>query len=88
MTHPNPPPSPLQVLLDAMRRRLEADDEDGAVKIATIAAPYMHARRTATPQARPEPDQLSDAELDAALRQAGTGMACAPEDPEQPDGLG
>lgn len=38
--------SPLYVLLTMMRRRWEADDHEGAVALARLAAPYMHGRAT------------------------------------------
>ncbi len=94
MTQPTPPITPpitpLDVLLAVMRRRWEAQDDDGAVKIAVLAAPYQHARRTAaaTTRATPEPDQMTDAELDSALREAEAGMGIPADDPGEPDSLG
>jgi hypothetical protein len=51
-------------MLTAMRRKFAAEDLDGAVAIARIAAPYLHPR---VPPAALAPDfaSLSDADLDA-----------------------
>jgi hypothetical protein len=90
MPRTRPTLTPLHVLLTTMERRWLAKDESGAAAIAQIAAPYVHARRTAAPAGRTqqEPDSLTDAELEAALREAGAGVALPAEDPEEPTGLG
>ena len=82
--------TPLHILLTTMERHWLAKDDDGAVEIARIAAPYVHARRVSAPAGRTqqEPDSLTDAELDAALLEAGAGVALPAEDPEEPAGLG
>ena len=63
---PPPPtaPSPLAILLATMRGKFDAGDLDGAVAIARIAAPYLHAR---VPAATPATDfaAMPDADLDA-----------------------
>lgn len=55
--------SPLHVMLTVMRRKWRDGDEDGAVTLAKIAAPYVHAKVSS---ARPNTDlaQVSDDELD------------------------
>ena len=37
-------PSPLDVLVQTMLRKWDADDWDGAVALAKVAAPYIHPR--------------------------------------------
>jgi len=70
-------PTPLDILIAVMHRRWDAGEEDGAVEIARIAAPFLHPRR-ATPErgdtqaaALPAPERLSDAELHRVLRDHG-----------------
>jgi len=70
-------PAPLDILIAVMHRRWDAGEEDGAVEIARIAAPFLHPRR-ATPErgdtqaaALPAPERLSDAELHRVLRGLG-----------------
>ncbi len=55
--------SPLHVMLTAMRRKWRDGDEDGAVALAKVAAPYVHPKAAA---ARPSNDlaQVSDDDLD------------------------
>ncbi len=55
--------SPLFVMLTVMRRKWRDGDEDGAVALAKVAAPYVHPK---VPAARPCMDlaQVSDDELD------------------------
>jgi len=55
--------SPLHVMLTVMRRKWRDGDEAGAVALAKVAAPYVHAK---VPAARPGLDisQISDEELD------------------------
>ena len=67
-------PSPLHVLLFAMRRKWRDGDEEGAVALAKAAAPYVHPR---APAARPGPDlaQVSDDELDELGGGGGAGAA-------------
>lgn len=64
--------TPLQILLSAMRRKWKEQDEAGAVALAKIAAPYMHAK---VPAARPSADLsgVSDDELDRFERGGGAG---------------
>jgi hypothetical protein len=61
---------PLHVLLLVMRRKWDEGDEDGAVALAKIAAPYLHPR---VPAARPVGDLagVSDDELDRFERRGG-----------------
>jgi hypothetical protein len=40
--------TPLEVMLDIMKERLDAGDQDGALVAANMAAPYMHSRLAAT----------------------------------------
>ena len=58
-------PSPLHVMLTVMRRKWRDGDEDGAVALAKVAAPYVHPK---VPAARPSTDlaQVSDDELDGS----------------------
>ena len=53
-----------------MRKRWGADDEDGAVALAKVVAPYMHPK---VPAARPIDDLsgVSDEELDRIEREGG-----------------
>lgn len=62
--------TPLHVLLFVMRKKWAADDLDGAVTLAKLAAPYMHAK---VPAARPmgELSGVSDDELDRLGRIVG-----------------
>lgn len=62
--------TPLHVLLDAMRRRWAAGDEDGAIALAKAAAPYVHPRA----QARATPD-MQDMDDDELAGVAGTSAA-------------
>ena len=55
---------PLDVLLRTMRRKWNSGDHDGAVSLARIAAPYLHARQTSRGVA-PGLQSMSDKELDA-----------------------
>jgi len=56
-------PSPLDIMLTAMRRKWRDGDEDGAVALAKAAAPYIHPKAAA---AHPINDlaQVSDDDLD------------------------
>jgi hypothetical protein len=65
-------PTPLQILLLVMRQRWRDEDVDGAVALAKIAAPYLHAR---VPAARPAADLagVSDDELDRFDGGGGAG---------------
>ena len=56
-------PTPLAVLLNAMYQKWAAGDQDGAVQLARLTAPYLHPR---VPPAAPSADvrTLTDAELD------------------------
>lgn len=40
---------PLDVLLRTMRRKWDDGDHEGAVSLARIAAPYLHARQASQP---------------------------------------
>lgn len=40
--------SPLSILLTVMRQRWKAEDVEGAVALARVAAPYMHGRAAVT----------------------------------------
>ena len=70
-------PSPLAILLAVMRAKWQEGDLDGAVAIARIAAPYVHARRSsiADSLAAGDPARLSDDELERAQRRAGAAPA-------------
>lgn len=72
--------SPLYVMLTVMRRKWRDGDEDGAVALAKVAAPYVHPK---VPAARPPTDlaQVSDDELDErAVERGGAdgGAGAAP----------
>ncbi len=64
-------PTPLHVLLLVMRQKWREGYLDGAVALAKIAAPYLHAKVPAT---RPAADLagVSDDELDRFERGSGT----------------
>ena len=64
--------TPLYILLSVMRKKWKADDLDGAVALAKVAAPYMHPK---VPAARPVGDLsgVSDDELDRIEREIGAG---------------
>lgn len=53
---------PLDVLLEAMRRKWADGDYDGATKLARDAAPYLHARATGARSS--DLRAMSDDELD------------------------
>ena len=72
---------PLDVILAAMRRRLEEGDEAGAVALAKAAAPYVHPRASARGGAGGL-ERLEDGELDGAGGGGGAGSE-AP-DPDEP----
>ena len=67
-------PSPLQVMLTVMRRKWRDGDEDGAVALAKVVAPYVHPK---VPAARPFMDlaQVSDDELDGGGTRGREGAA-------------
>ena len=96
MSQTDPSPTPLAILLASMHRKWTEGDEEGAVKIARLAAPYLHPRRAAITHSGSlslEPDHLTDAELTAALTNARTGasgtrVCAAPAHPPVVDGLG
>jgi hypothetical protein len=58
---------PLDVLLLIMRKRLLAEDWNGAVVAAQSAAPYVHSRVTIVDTTVRHVTEQSDAELDAEL---------------------
>ncbi len=62
--------SPLHVMLTVMRRKWRDGDEDGAVALAKVAAPYVHPK---VPAARPSVDlaQVSDDDLDETALDGG-----------------
>ena len=65
--------SPLAVLLRAMRAKWEQADIDGAVAIARVAAPFVHAQQRpglARTGNDPELRLVSDAELSDRLAKA------------------
>ena len=66
--------SPLDVLLSVMRERWKADDKEGAVALARLAAPYMHGRAAV---ARPagELSEVPDDELDGWSSDGGAAAA-------------
>ena len=66
--------SPLHVMLTVMRRKWRDGDEDGAVALAKVAAPYVHPK---VPAARPSHDlaQVSDDELDEGGAIGGAAAA-------------
>jgi hypothetical protein len=88
--------TPLAILLASMHRKWTEGDEEGAVKIARLAAPYLHPRRAAITHSGRlslEPDHLTDAELTEAFANARTGTAgtrvcVTPAHPPLADGLG
>ena len=59
--------TPLYILLSALRETWAAEDVDGAVAFAKVAAPYLHPK---VPAARPTSDLsgVSDAELNRIER--------------------
>lgn len=71
MTGPISRPTPLAILLDAMHQKWAAGDQDGAVQLARLTAPYLHPR---VPAAAPSTDlrTLTDAELDRLCLASGT----------------
>ncbi len=66
--------SPLHVMLTVMRRKWRDGDEDGAVALAKVAAPYVHPK---VPAARPSTElaQVSDDELDDFVARSRAGAA-------------
>jgi hypothetical protein len=78
------PLSPLDVLMQAMRKKWEAKDDDGAVDIARAAAPYMHARVSARASSllTKEVHRLTDAELDTLLAELEGREEAPPPDPQ------
>ena len=64
---PTDPPAaqvtPLDIILAVMHRRWEQDDEKGAVEMARLAAPFVHARALPGRDGAGRVDQLSDEEL-------------------------
>ncbi len=63
--------SPLHVMLTVMRRKWRDGDEDGAVALAKVAAPYVHPKAAAV---RPSNDlaQVSDDDLDKLVDRSRT----------------
>ena len=66
--------TPLHILLSVMRSKWAANDIDGAVALAKVAAPYMHPK---VPAARPVSDLsgVSDAALDVIEREIRAGSS-------------
>jgi hypothetical protein len=50
--------TPLEVMLQAMRRHAEADNWDDAAEIAKNAAPYMHPKLAAVEHSGPNGDAI------------------------------
>ena len=73
--------TPLQVLLSVMQQKWKEKDLDGAVALARIAAPYLHAKVPAA-RAAAELSGVSDDELDRLECDGGTGTEG--EGPGQP----
>ena len=69
-------PTPLDILLSEMRRKWDANDKEGAVALARLAAPYLHPRVQPTKPAA-EMSKLTDADLDQLC---GTDGAAAPDE--------
>jgi hypothetical protein len=63
VTAPRAKITPLDLILELMQKRYSAQDLDGAVALARIAAPYIHSRMRA---AEPQRDlaTMLDADLD------------------------
>jgi hypothetical protein len=55
--------TPLDIILAVMHRRWEQDDEKGAVEMAKLAAPFVHARALPGRDGAARLDQLSDEDL-------------------------
>ncbi len=78
---------PLDLLLLVMRREWAEGNVDAAIRVAQIAAPYLHPRpsggvRSAAPS---ELRHLTDAQLLARMAELDRGVEATPGDPPQPD---
>lgn len=77
--------TPLAILLRCMREKWEEGDRTEAVRLASIAAPYLHPRvKSSAADARVELCQLSDVELAQRLDVARTRGSATEADPKQP----
>ena len=68
------PPTPLDVLLRAMRQKWEEGDTAGAVALAKVAAPYLHPKPAAARGAA-EMSQLPDDEIERLCSDGGESAA-------------
>ena len=77
------PLTPLALMLALMRDKWASGDRDGAVKLACVAAPYLHARRAPNASGIPpaEAHLLSDADLCRRLANLDGGADAQAEDP-------
>lgn len=76
--------APLDILLHEMRRKWEAGDTEGAIALARIAAPFVHARPAPARPAFENLRTMTDAELEALCGAGdGAGEDAAAEDQEQ-----
>lgn len=74
--------TPLEVILQNMRRHLRARRWAEAQQSAALAAPYMHPRlAAATVTVRPRLVDMSDDELRAFIAEAEAEIGIAPGDP-------
>ena len=83
--------TPLSVLLRAMRAKWEQADIDGAVAIARIAAPFVHAQhRTSGSRASSDTELriVSDAELSERLAKARKRAKGSSQPANEPARLG
>ena len=69
-----PEPSPLDIMLTAMRRKWRDGDEDGAVALAKAAAPYIHPK-AAVAHLINDLAQVTDDDLDELFARGRAGSA-------------
>jgi hypothetical protein len=55
--------TPLEVILENMRRHRDAGEHDAAEKSAALAAPYLHPKLAAATVTVRKPSEMTDAEL-------------------------
>lgn len=82
--------TPLQVMIEAMRKHYEAKDLDAAAAIAKDAAPYMHPRLSTVEldaTVRRDPIDLSDAELATIAASRSADVAGQADSAPEPDRL-
>ncbi len=72
-------PTPLHVLLWVMRRKWKAEDYEGAVALAKIAAPYLHGKVPASPAVN-DLGRALDEQLDRFDGEGGAGAAGGDQD--------